>query len=52
VEIVIVVSISVVLGFLSYGFYQWIDKVDLERKYLQSLLKEQEKDRNVLRKNI
>ena len=31
-------------------FNKWVDKVELEREYLQSLLREQEKDRNIMRK--
>lgn len=51
-EIIIIAGTAIVLAFLSYGFYEWLDKVELERKYLQGLLKEQEKDSNILRKNV
>lgn len=42
---------SVVLVMIGHAYYCWVNKVDLERKYLQSLLKEDEKQRNVIRKD-
>jgi hypothetical protein len=51
-ELLIVIGITLFLALFSYGYYEWINKIELERKYLQGLLAEKEKDKNIIRKSM
>jgi len=48
----ITLSFFFVLGVLAYGFYEWLQKIELEKEYLQNLLKEQEKEKTIIRKKM
>jgi nicotinamide riboside transporter PnuC len=48
----ITLSFFFVLGVLAYGFYEWLEKIEVEKEYLQNLVKEQEKSKNTLRKKL
>lgn len=51
-DFVFTVAFFAVLGGLAFGFYEWLEKIELEKEYLQNLVKEQEKNKNTLRKKI
>ncbi len=40
------------LGIIAYGFFEWLEKIEVEKEYLQNLVKEQDKNKNTLRKKI
>lgn len=52
IDFVFTLAFFAVLGGLAVGFFQWLEKIELEKEYLQNLVKEQEKNRNTLRKKI
>lgn len=46
------IAIAIVISALAYGFYEWLDKIELERKYLQGLLNDRERERYTIRKDM
>lgn len=39
-----------ILGAVSYGFYEWLEKIELEKEYLTNLIKEQKAKNNTIKK--
>ena len=46
------ITFFAVLGIVAFAFYNWLEKIELEKEYLQNLVNEQEKNKNTLRKKI
>lgn len=46
------VGIAIVMSVLAYGFYEWLDKVELEREYLRSMLDDRKRSNYVIRKDM
>lgn len=46
------ITFFAVLAIVAYAFYNWLEKIELEKEYLQNLVDEQEKNRNTLRKKL
>ena len=46
------ITFFIVLGVVAFAFYNWLEKIELEKEYLQNLVEEQQKNKNKLRKNI
>ena len=51
-DIVFMVMFFALLGIIAYGFFEWLEKIEVEKEYLQNLVKEQDKNKNTLRKKI
>jgi hypothetical protein len=51
-DFIFVVMFFAILGVIAYGFYEWLEKIEVEKEYLQNLVKEQEKSKNTLRKKM
>lgn len=51
-DFVSTITFFAVLGIVGYAFYNWLEKIELEKEYLQNLVAEQEKNKNTLRKKI
>jgi len=51
-DFVFVITFFAVIAGLAIGFFQWLEKIELEKEYLQNLVNEQEKNKNTLRKKI
>lgn len=43
VDLLVTVSFFAIIGLFAYGFYMWIEKIEIEKEYLQSLLKGESK---------
>lgn len=46
------ISLCVTFGFLMYVMFEWLDKIELEKKYLKNLLDEQERSKYTIKKGI
>lgn len=51
-DFIFTIMFFVILGLVAYGFYEWLEKIEVEKEYLQNLLDEQQKNKNTLRKKI
>ena len=51
-DIVFMGMFFALLGIIAYGFFEWLEKIEVEKEYLQNLVKEQDKNKNTLRKKI
>ena len=51
-DIVFMVMFFALLGIIAYGFFEWLEKIEVEKEYLQNLVKEQDENKNTLRKKI
>lgn len=51
-DFVFMIMFFAILGIIAYGFFEWLEKIEVEKEYLQNLVKEQDKNKNTLRKKI
>lgn len=46
------IGVAIVISALAYGFYEWLDKVELEREYLRGMLDDRKRSNYVIRKDM
>lgn len=51
-DFVITITFFAMLGVIAFAFFNWLEKIELEKEYLQNLVDEQQKNKNTLRKKI
>lgn len=51
-EWIILAGVALLVTIAAYAFNEWLDKVEIEKKYLQNMLDEQERNKYTIRKNI
>ena len=51
-DFVSVVMFFALLGIIAYGFFEWLEKIELEKEYLQNVINEQNNNKNTLRKGL
>jgi hypothetical protein len=51
-DIVFTIMFFAVIGVIAVGFFEWMEKIQLEKEHLENLIKEQKDNKNTLRKKI
>ena len=51
-DFIITAGFVSVVALLGFGFFQWLDKIEVEKEYLQNLLKEQKRSEYTIRKDV